>query len=84
LRISGARKSVVSVTGANVVCLAHSLRSSRREIRNRAEPRERDAVFLVQHLFCSILGNAILDFAPRAARYKLVEDRRGPFSKQSI
>jgi hypothetical protein len=49
-----------------------------------ADPREHRAVFSVQHLFCSIRGNAILGFAPRHARCKFVRDRGGAFSKQSI
>ena len=35
-----------------------------REIRNRADPREHGAVSSVQHLFCFIRWNAILDSHP--------------------
>jgi hypothetical protein len=62
LRISGARKSVVAVTEEQHVCLiSRLLYGPGVEIRNRADPREHGAVFSMQHLFCSIRGNAILD-----------------------
>ena len=54
------------------------------EIRNRANPREHGAVSSMQHLFCSIRGNAILDSHPDSPGCKFVKDRGGAFSKQLI
>ena len=56
--------------------LSPSLRP-RREIRNRADPREHAAVFSVQHLFCSIRGNTILDSHSDSLGASFVKDRAG-------
>jgi hypothetical protein len=56
-RISGARKSVVAVTG--VARMPINVRSLTPNLKSVAVPITA-AVFSVQHLFCFILGNAIL------------------------
>ena len=49
-----------------------------------ADPREHAAVFSVQHLFCFIRGNTILDSHSDSLGASLQKTGAGSFSKQSI
>jgi hypothetical protein len=58
---NGPMRSAVALGNALLISIAAMWARPRREIRNRADPREHGAVFSVQHLLCSIRANAILD-----------------------
>ena len=76
--VSPAMSVVPPKAEVDLANLAPSLKS------RREDPREHAAVFSVQHLFCSIRGNAILNSHSDLFGASSLTDRGGGFSKQSI
>src|ERR1700722_14720243 len=81
-RISAAGKSVVAVGGKATPISRLLSQGPRREIHNRADPREHGAVFSVQHLLVSIRGTHF--WARASTRPVRICKRPGGHSKQSI